>query len=78
MALIRRRLQVDGGAVEQSNRNRVLTYYELASAIVWAALLIGVALILQGTDYFAQLLGILGGAAAFFVVVLPVSLSRVK
>lgn len=63
--------------MEQREHRRLLAYYEVASAVVWSALLVGVAVILQGTPYFAQLLPILGGGAAFFVVILPAALSRV-
>lgn len=61
--------------MEQSIRNRLLLLYELAAAILWAGILIGVAVVLQGTPYFGQLLPILGGGAAFFVVILPYSLA---
>lgn len=36
----------------------------LANAIIWAAVIIAVAVILQGTGWFAKLLPILGGGAA--------------
>jgi len=62
-------------SMEQSTRNRLLLLYELAAAILWAGILIAVAVVLQGTPYFGQLLPILSGGAAFFVVILPYSLA---
>ncbi len=54
----------------------MLRSYTLAAAIVWAAILIASALILGGTPYFGQMLPILGGGAAFFVVILPAGIFR--
>lgn len=62
--------------MEQRDRRTLLRSYELVAAVVWAAPLTGVAVVLQGTPYLAQVLPILGGGAAFFVVVLPVALYR--
>ncbi len=50
--------------------------YALAAAIVWAAILVASAIILGGTPYFGQMLPILGGGAAFFVVILPAGIFR--
>jgi hypothetical protein len=50
----------------------------LANAIIWAAVLIGAALVLQGTDCFARLLPILGGGAAASIVIVGGGLSRLK
>ncbi len=51
-----------------------LNAYILGSAIVWAAILLGTAVVLKGTPYFAQLLPILGGGAARSVVIGPAAL----
>jgi hypothetical protein len=64
--------------MEERQRRRLLAYYEVSAAIMWSALLIGVAVILQGTPYFGQLLPILGAGAAVFVVILPASLSQIR
>ena len=44
--------------------------YIIGNAIVWGAVMIGVALVLRGTDYMARILPILGGGAGFSVVIL--------
>ncbi len=54
----------------------MLRSYVLVAAIVWAAILVASALILAGSPYFGQLLPILGGGAAFFVVILPAGVFR--
>lgn len=54
----------------------MLRSYVLAAAIVWVAILITSALVLGGSPYFGQMLPILGGGAAFFVVILPAAISR--
>jgi hypothetical protein len=50
----------------------------LANAIIWAAVLIGAALVLQGTGYFARLVPILGGGAAASIIIVGGGLSRLK
>ena len=45
--------------------------YYLAAAIVWVAIIVASALVLKDSPYFSQMLPILGGGAAFFVVILP-------
>jgi hypothetical protein len=47
------------------------TLYLLGAAIVWAGIFIAVAVVLQGTLYFSQLLPILGGGVVYFVVLVP-------
>jgi hypothetical protein len=54
----------------------MLRTYCLAAAIVWAAILVASALVLGSTPYFGQMLPILGGGAAFFVVILPAGVFR--
>jgi hypothetical protein len=50
----------------------------LANAIIWAAVLVAAAFVLQGTDYFARLLPILGGGAAASIVVVGGGISRLE
>jgi hypothetical protein len=45
--------------------------YLLGAAIVWAGIFIAVAVVLQGTLYFGQLLPILAGGMVYFVVLVP-------
>jgi hypothetical protein len=53
-----------------------LNYYILGSAIVWAAIILGTAVVLKGTPYFTQLLPILGGGAVWSVVIGSAALRR--
>jgi len=39
-------------------------------SIIWAAVLIASAIILQGTNYFSQLIPILGGGTASCIIIL--------
>jgi hypothetical protein len=48
-----------------------LRTYTIGAAIVWAALLLAAALVLQGTPHFGQLLPVLAGGAVWFVVLVP-------
>ena len=50
--------------------------YVISSVIVWVAILLSAAMILQGTEYFGKLIPILGGGAAWFVVVAPAGLRK--
>jgi len=50
--------------------------YVISSVIVWVAILLSAAMILQGTAYFGELLPILGGGAAWFVVIAPGGLRK--
>jgi hypothetical protein len=50
----------------------------LANAIIWAAVIIASAVVLQGTGYFAKLLPILGGGAAASIVVVGGGLGRLE
>ncbi|HEX2348717.1 MAG TPA: hypothetical protein VHI51_09810 [Ktedonobacterales bacterium] len=56
-------------SVRTGHRENAL--YLLGAAIVWAGIFIAVAVVLQGTPYFGQLLPILGGGAVYFVVLVP-------
>ena len=53
-----------------------LSTYTIGAAIVWAGILLATAVVLAGTPYFAQLLPILGGGIAWFVVMVPGAWSR--
>jgi hypothetical protein len=53
-----------------------LSTYTVGAAIVWAGILLAAAVMLAGTPYFAQLLPILGGGVAWFVVIVPGAWSR--
>ena len=50
--------------------------YVISSVIVWVAILLAAAMILQGTEYFSKLIPILGGGAAWFVVIAPAVLRK--
>jgi hypothetical protein len=45
--------------------------YLIGSVIVWVSILIGSAVILSGTPYFAQILPILSVGLIWFIVLLP-------
>lgn len=44
--------------------------YLIGAIIVWASIIVGVAVILAGTPYFAQVLPPVGGGAIWFVVII--------
>ena len=58
-------------------KKRIGTFI-IANAIVWGAVMIGVALRLRGTGYMDDLLPIIGGGAGFSVVILSGLLVRKK
>lgn len=45
--------------------------YLIGSLIVWVGILIGIAVILSGTPYFAQILPILLAGPLWFVILVP-------
>jgi hypothetical protein len=45
--------------------------YLVGSLIVWVGILIGIAVILSGTPYFAQLLPVLLAGPLWFVILVP-------
>lgn len=49
----------------------MMAKYAISSAIVWAAIILACAVILKGTHYLSQLLPILGGGAAWNVIIAP-------
>ncbi|MFQ6105154.1 MAG: hypothetical protein ACE5OP_12830 [Candidatus Glassbacteria bacterium] len=48
----------------------------VANAIIWAAVILASAVVLQGTEYFGQMLPILGGGAGGSIIVLGGGLRR--
>ena len=52
-----------------------LKYYLIASAVVWAGILIATAVLLKATPYLPQLLAILGAGVVWFIILTP-ALSR--
>jgi hypothetical protein len=48
--------------------------YIISFAIVWAAIIAGVAVVLKETPYVGKLLPIFGGGAAWFDVIIPAML----
>ena len=52
--------------------------YLFGSVIVWVSILIGTALILSGTPYFAQILPILFVGLIWFIVLLPANFWTVR
>jgi hypothetical protein len=67
------RCQIQQGIGQMESK---LRSYVLAAAIVWAAILVATSLVLAGTPQFGTMLPILGGGAAFFVVILPAAIFR--
>jgi hypothetical protein len=55
---------------------RLQRNYLISTVIVWVAIIAASAVILGGTPYFARMLPILGGGAAWFVVIVPGGLLR--
>ncbi len=49
----------------------------ISSAIVWAAVILAASIVLKDTGYFPRLLPILGGGAAWNVIIAPAAF-RVK
>jgi hypothetical protein len=64
-------MQKQKPSAARNTRNGLLRNYLVGAVIVWVALIVAASLILAGTPYFAQLLPILGGGAAWFVVIVP-------
>jgi hypothetical protein len=60
-------------AGDQTRRN-----YLIGAVIVWVAIIAASRFILAGTPYFGQMLPILGGGAAWFVVIVPGALLRTR
>jgi hypothetical protein len=50
--------------------------YMISTLIVWLAILIASAAILQGSPYFSQILIILAGGIVWFVIILPAALFK--
>lgn len=57
---------------------RALRTYLVGAVIVWVGILFASAIVLQGTDQFAQMLPILVGGVAWFVVIVPTLFRRPK
>lgn len=55
---------------------KALGSYLIGSAIIWAGIFIATAVILKGTDHFAQLLPILGGGMVWFIILVPLLFQR--
>jgi hypothetical protein len=60
-------------AGDQTRRN-----YLIGAVIVWVAIIAASSFILAGTPYLGQMLPILGGGAAWFVVIVPGALLRTR
>jgi hypothetical protein len=60
----------------QRNPKRIVRACILGNAIIWAAVILAAAVVLQGTDCMAKMIPILGGGAGASVVVLGGGLSR--
>ena len=55
---------------EKERRKKRIGTFIIANAIVWGAVIIGVALVLRETGLMGRLIPILGGGAGFSVVIL--------
>jgi hypothetical protein len=61
---------------EKDTGKKRIGWFIIGNAIVWGAVMVGIALILRGTGYMAKILPILGGGAGFSVVILGGMLTR--
>lgn len=52
--------------------------YLVGAAVVWVGLIFALALTLSDTQYFPRVLPLLGGAAVWFVVIIPGALRAVR
>jgi len=55
---------------------RAESIYLMAGAVVWASIMIGSAVVLKGTPYFAQLLPFLLFGVVWFVVLVPAGIFK--
>lgn len=78
VALARDAQHVQAELMDEKFRRKQLAYYMLASAIIWASIIAGMAVILQGTPYFAQVLPILTAGVVTSVGILPYSLRYIR
>lgn len=62
--------------MDQNAKVQVRNRYLFGAVIVWVAIIAASAVILRGTPYAGQMLTILGGGAAWFVVIVPAWLFR--
>jgi hypothetical protein len=77
---LRRQPEQAGERKEQSMQD-VVSFrrgYLIGAAIVWVAIILVTVMIPGGTPYFGQMLPILAGGAAWFVVIIPGVLYRVR
>ena len=65
-------------ADDAEKRGNRLGIFILASAVVWGAVIIGVAFTLRNTDLVPKIMPIVGGGAVFSTVILPTILIRGK
>jgi|GEM_PF-952276 len=54
-----------------TNLERALRTYLIGAVIVWVGLIAAATILLRGSDEFPIMLTILGGGAAWFVVIVP-------
>lgn len=57
--------------MSQNIDSQLRSRYLFGAVIVWVAIIAASAVILRGTPYAGQMLTILGGGAAWFVVIVP-------
>ena len=63
--------------VKQTNvKETKRAQYIVGSAILWASIFVATAVILHGTPFFAQLIGILGVGMVWSVIITPMVLSQ--
>ena len=63
---------------EKSMQKKRVGWFIIANAIVWGAVMIGIAFALRGTGLMNKVLPILGGGAGFSVIFLPILLTGKK
>ena len=56
---------------EKPTGKRRIGWFIIGNAIIWGAVIVGIALALKGTGLMNKVLPILGGGAGFSVVLLP-------
>ena len=64
---------------QKKKYDKVLGSYIIANAVIWGAVMVGITLILKGTDLMSKVLPILAAGSGFSVVILPGALAaRIK
>jgi hypothetical protein len=60
----------DGGIRDRSQKMKELKPISLGITAIWAAVIIGVAIVLRGTPYAGSVLALIGGGAGASLIIL--------